>query len=231
MKSRKAFIAWIVLASSLLCSAPAQAVLTITYTSLADFLAASKDLTTIDFEGLAPPGTPFGYSVGASGPLDTSNSGVTFSMTDPPGNWGPSSFAVTPYPTKTVCSIIRGDNPLQTLSITFPGAGVTAIALNYGALGGGGKIFTFTLSNGFTFRPGAVAFDPSLPNYGFIGFTSDTPFTSITLSDGGSLISPSINMDLDNVRFGSTACVPEPGLLTLLGLGVLPLGLMRSRRT
>ena len=70
-------------------------------------------------------------------------------------------------------------------------------------------------------------FDPVSPQ--FIGYTSDSAFSSITLSEitGAGTI--------DNFSFGALAGatdvgVPEPATMTLFGMGLAALGIARRRR-
>lgn len=61
----------------------------------------------------------------------------------------------------------------------------------------------------------------------FFGFTSDTAFTSVefrsVINDG---------YGFDNVAFGGgSVAVPEPGVLAMLGIGLVGLGFLRRRKT
>ena len=60
----------------------------------------------------------------------------------------------------------------------------------------------------------------------FVGFTSDTPFTSVT--DGPGSISAQ-SYTLDDLTIASVSAVPLPGALTLLGSALAALGLLRRR--
>jgi hypothetical protein len=60
----------------------------------------------------------------------------------------------------------------------------------------------------------------------FVGFTSDTPFSSISIDD------PTNGLAIDNFEFatGLTAAVPEPSTWAMMILGFFGLGWMAYRR-
>jgi PEP-CTERM motif len=67
----------------------------------------------------------------------------------------------------------------------------------------------------------------------FIGFVSNTAFTSVTLSASQLSISPNRTFTLDTLIFGDAAQVvnvPEPATILMFGLGVGGLALSRRRK-
>jgi hypothetical protein len=108
----------------------------------------------------------------------------------------------------------------------------------YGFAADIGSVFNWGSTNDptitFTFAGGSESF--TLPNYlfgtantlNFVGFTSDTPFSSVSISD------PTYGLAIDNfeVATGLTVAgaVPEPSTWAMMILGFAGLGLMAYRR-
>jgi PEP-CTERM motif len=189
---------------------------TITFNDLAAFLGATSGLTTIDFNGIAPVN---GFVSYANGPLVLS--GVTITSNSSmfvidPGFYG------APYAGGGFLNTDFSNPNVLTFATTN-----TALGFNFGGLFGSPVTFTVTLSTGDVFN---VVSNTSIINnttLDFFGAISSAPFTSFTLSMPDS---PNYNA-VDNLRLGAaaTTTVPEPGTLTLFGLGFAAWRLRRKR--
>jgi hypothetical protein len=191
----------------------------ILYTNKADFLAATSGLTTINFNGIAPKNNFIAY-----GPGPLTLSGVTFTsngflyVIDP----GYYSF---PY---TNGGFLTSDfiNPDKVMAVGLP-AGTTAVGFDFGALFAGGGVTTFTidLSTGEHFTASTTG-SPQTNNLGFVGFTSDTPIASLTIT----MPDADFFNAIDNFAFGAGVPAPEPATITLLGVGIAGMAVYGRRR-
>jgi hypothetical protein len=82
-----------------------------------------------------------------------------------------------------------------------------------------------TLENAVFSVNGQTISHPSSPDDQFFGFTVDVTEAFSQISIGGS----EDRFGMDNVLFTTIGEVPEPGMLALLGLGLLGLGVARRR--
>jgi len=183
------------------------------YTNQASFDAATSGLTNIDFNGIAAPGSYVAYG---AGPLTLS--GVTFT-----GNG--SMFVIDPayygFP-YTGGGFLTSDYSNPDIINAALGL-VTAVGFDFGSLFSGGATFDVTLGSQ-TFIVSTTGSTES-GTLGFVGFTSSTPFSSVTLSMPDS---PGYNA-IDNFTFGSNvATTPEPSSLLLFATSLL--GLVPFRR-
>ena len=97
---------------------------------------------------------------------------------------------------------------------------VTAIAFDFGEFYGSPSLLTIALGNGDT-----LAATGNSNSYAFFGATSDTAFSSFTLTADVSY--PGI----DNFAFGNTvSAVPEPSTWAMMILGFAGIGFMAYRR-
>ncbi len=179
------------------------------YQDADQFQAAAPAGTTETFEGYAAPGDF----------VNVSNSTV--------GNltYGDNSFIVDPdfdgggynWNTGAVLNF-ASDLPSDT---TLSFAPTTAFSALFGTVNDFGQDILVTINDqSFLLGTGPFA------NWTFYGFTSDTPFSSVTFSAVQGL------PILDNVFLGNnTATVPEPASLTILALGLLCLLATHRRQT
>jgi hypothetical protein len=193
-----------ILLLAVLLLAPTQGNADTIYTSLGAYNAATTGNTTIDFNGIAAPGS----FVNFPGPLTLS--GVTFSTTSAlfvidPGFYG------SPY---AGGGFLNADfvSP-DVINITLPS--VTAVGFDFGGLFiGPTASVAVTLSDGFS-----TNFSTTNSMAGgtldFLGFTTTTPITSMTLTMSDA---PGYNA-IDNVVYGSA--VPEPATIGLMLTGLL----------
>ena len=206
-------------ALTFICStAPASATVT-EFTSMAAFNAAVSGETTYNFEGIAPAG---GYINVPSGGITVG--GVTFSDNYPGNNayvidanafyanYGASFFSGQ--------SNEGGDTAYVNATLL---SGVTAIGFSYGSYLDPSLPFTVTLSTGDIFNlllPTTRGIDTD-----FVGFTSDTPITSVLFTLPGRVLA----MDITQFEVGSAAPVPEPSTFLLIGAGLGGLALLKRR--
>ena len=178
----------------------AQAI-TIQFNNLASFQAQTTGLTTIDFEGLTPAQRFITYPTGLT------TQGVNFTgssslfviepaLSQPFYNWGSGA---------TLSAQSAQPSP-QSISVNLP-SGVTAVGSDIMSFKNYASSFTIVLSTDETFNLNSLNY----PNRQFVGFTSDTPITSISFLANGGVT------QLDNFRFGTanTTSVPEP--FTVIG--------------
>jgi hypothetical protein len=190
---------------------PAQSITT-QFTDLATFNANTTGIQTIDFEGLAAPGSYENYYP----PSGLTISGVNFSSYRVMTVYDSSSFQPLNFGSG---AILAGIN---SITVTLP-AGVTAL---------GSDIMTYTpygesfgqiiLSTGEVFSSNSLPY----PNRQFVGFVSTTDIASVTFNTGAS------NAILDNFRFGTgsnnATSVPEP--FTIIGTLIGGAAAMRMRK-
>ena len=183
--------------------APAQSKADTVYTSLSSFNAATSGNTTITFNGIAAPG---GFVAETS---PATFAGATFSTTS-------SLFVIDPgfygFSYSNGGFLNADFQQPDVITVTLPS--VTAVGFDFGGLFGATGPYLATLSDGFSTSlssSGSAASD----NLSFVGFTSSTPLTSITLTLPDA---PEYNA-IDNFVYASA--VPEPGTLVLLATGLL----------
>ncbi len=166
------------------------------YTDRASFNAASTNLSTLTFEGLAPAGS-FTY-YGNPGSLTLNR--VTFQT-----NGALFVQNLNYYGTGAFLSAQQAPQGPDILTVLLP-SGINAIGTDFLST----TPVTVTLSTGQSYTlPGRP-----FPNIGFTGFTTDVAISSLRFSEASGI-------DLDNFSFGQSASVPEPSSVAMLLLGVV----------
>jgi len=187
----------------------------IAYTDYASWSSAVTGITPVTI----PDVNAFlGYA-----PASATFSDVTFSTDVAFGD--PLMFALSSSFTSTfpIVTVQQGTRGFTVLELTFP-TPITAYALNYGT-------FTrFTLVNMIILSTGDRELLPGTGDGymagGFIGIVGTTPFHKVTFASSIAEV-----FNVGNVAYAHAAPVPEPGTLTLFGLGACGLiGLARRRR-
>jgi PEP-CTERM motif len=196
----------------------------VAYSTLAGFQAATTGNSTITFDGLSGccGDTSFGNSL--------TQGGVTFTQPDS------RLFVIAPggYGTSGLTSDYLNNNggnfsPSSIVGVSFASP-VYGFAADIGSVYNWGGTSDPTIT--FNFASGSGSF--TLPNYlissnntlNFIGFTSSSPFTTITIND------PTSGLAIDNFTSatGLQSAVPEPSTWAMLLLGFAGVGFMAYRR-
>jgi hypothetical protein len=181
------------------------------FTSVSAFDAASSGLTTVTFDGIAPAGgfanEGTSFNIGGA----SFSSSTYFNVND-------AAYYPDTYPGSGIPTYNSGGYLLSAAGVlTISFAPSTAVSIDAGGLFGPVSI-PITLSDGLTttlVAPDSITGTGALD---FIGFTSSTPITSITLD-----FPAGPNDDaVDNVSYG-TAVTPEPSTFVFLGTGLLGL--------
>jgi hypothetical protein len=180
----------------------------ITYTSQPAFNAAITSPTTFGFGGVAPSGSFTAFS-------SYSSNGVTFTPV------GTADVDVTSanyygashlYPADFIVNAVASTAPAgMLLTLSTP---ITAIAFEIGSFDGGAIQASFSTGSTASLDP-----SPTLGNVTFWGFTSTTPFSTISLenSDG----EPAVYVTSVTLAGAAGSTVPEPSTFALLALGVV----------
>ncbi len=178
--------------------------------------SAAGNLFSQNFDAIAS-GTTVNTINGVTYSASQGNAVVTsdFLATTPPNGLGSTSFGYF--------------GPTESAVISFA-AVITAFAIDINTFAPNSGDYVATLNIGSTINSRPVYFGGS--SFGeFFGFTSDTPFTSVTIraSAGGDALLP---YTLDTLIFGEAsnlrAAIPEPSTWILLAIG---LGLLFAWRT
>jgi len=198
---------------SILADPNAAQAITIQFNDLASFQAQTTGLTTIDFEGLAPvqglaPAKRF-----IPYPTGLTTRGVNFTGSS-------SLFVIEPalsqsnydWGSGATLSAQSAQPSPRSISVNLP-SGVTAVGSDIMSFNSFNNFnsyafpFTIGLSTGETFNLNSLNY----PNRQFVGFTSDTPITSISFLANGGVT------QLDNFRFGTANTTPVPEPFTVIG--------------
>jgi len=180
------------------------------YSTAASFAAATNDMTDVTFNGLAPWGLAFESNGFTTGGASFSASGLSvMTVVD-------SQLVGLPAAAGDVLTF----SYLGPTSLTIDLPASTSVAFDFGNLVCLDSPLTITLSDGYstTIPNGQAVTTGSLD---FVGFTSGSAITSVTLTMGDGLGSEV----LDDVEYGKTvsaaASTPEPGSLLLAATGMV----------
>ncbi|MBX3439088.1 MAG: PEP-CTERM sorting domain-containing protein, partial [Planctomycetaceae bacterium] len=186
-----------------------------TYTDYASWNHAVTNVTPVTI----PDVTSYLGPASASVTFD----GVTFATDGAFGD--PHLFTVSTSITSTIpiLSVQQGTQGLNVFLLTFP-TPITAFSMNFGTFSRFSGINLIILSTqGRDFLLGT---GDGYATGGFIGVVESTPFQTVHLV---SSISDVINVG--NVAYADAASVPEPGSLSLFGMGAIGMiGFFRRRR-
>jgi hypothetical protein len=164
-----------------------------------------------------------GYTYGS--PLDGSQTSSSFGPVN-----GYSWDASAPLGLWSNSGALSTNDAVDLLTITFTGNPVTAVGGIFASTDINGNIIqqdvTVSLSDGTS---------ETITGSGFLGFTSSIPFASLTV-DGIDITPPGAGTiynwpQVDHFYVGaSTAAIPEPATMLLLGSGLIGMGVYARRR-
>jgi len=189
---------------------------TVVFTNSAAFTAAATGLTTLDFEGIAPPLSVanFGSGMTLQGVTFTGATSGMISVVD-------SGFFAPLFDFQSG-AVLSG---FAFIEATLP-PGITAIGTDLMTTNPTGGSFDVVLSTGEVFTVSTAV----RPDRGFFGVTTDVAISSIRFT---TVVTPIRGIPLlDNFSFGQAqpSNVPEPGTLVLLGSGIAGIAARLFRR-
>jgi hypothetical protein len=193
---------------------------TTTYSTWADYNAATTGNQTITFDGL-------GIAYWDGNPTGLTQSGVAFTQPDHRlFTFSPSFYATTGLTSDYLNLNSNG----SVLNITLP-APIFAFATDVGSLENFGNTSDPTITFNFTGGTGSITLNNYLSSsantLAFFGISSTTSFSSITIND------PTNGLILDNFTFTiepAASATPLPAALPLFATGLGALGLLGWRR-
>jgi PEP-CTERM motif len=187
-----------------------------TYTASAAFGAATTGITTDNFSS---------YAAGALVPDGSSLGGLTYTFNTGAGLGGAitagfyNSFSGNSLAAKQVSGGLNSADFFynsEGFTVVFPTA-ITAFGVFSNTnLPVGATLVTSSGTAATTF----TTYDTS--TFGFLGFTSPTPFTSATFT--------SSIFNIPEIEYGSVTAVPEPSTWAMMILGFFGVGFMAYRR-
>jgi hypothetical protein len=193
----------------------------VSYATLGEFQAATTGGSTVTFDGLIDAGQPYKW-YGHDASLAAGE--VTFIQPQGRLDVFPSDY----YPTSLTSAYLNNNGGAWGIGASFTHP-VYGFALDVGVFynwAHNDPTITFIFAGGsrsITIPEQLINTDATLQ---FVGFTSDTPFLSITIDD------PTHGLVIDNFTFatGLQSAVPEPSTWAMMILGFAGVGFLAYRR-
>lgn len=216
---------------------PAYSITITTYSNEATWAAAASGLQEINFAGLAPAGSESTYNTSTG----VTSSGVEFiGFTATPGTYDIMVVDTTAPQWSQYYNFGTGDSlalpedrpnsgsSLPYIQISLP-TPVTALGMDLFSGSPNGLSYTVTVAG----TPYTVATNPA-PTPAFFGVTSDTPFSTITLSLQGTVFNGDSLAFLGDFQYGAAALdqmgqAPEAATFLLIGSGLIGLIALKKR--